>query len=210
MKRTRTRRRLPRPNERGVALIMTLAVVIALSLLGSGLILLTTTEVFVTRNEAFGREAFWAAEAGLKHARRVLAEDLGSLNDITRIYQNDGGTAPDSGIALGRHPTLGFTLPSPRTGVAVAGELAGGGRTRYQVFIYNNFGLNELDPNGAVPPRATMLERDGVVLLRSVGFSALGTRRILEESVFLENIVTDAAHGQRGGGAGGLPAQSAP
>ena len=78
-----------RINDRGVAMIVTMLVVLALSMLATGVVLITTSEVFVTRNEAYGKEAFYAAEAGLRHAERVLYG-----HQLPRPHQRD---VPDDG-----------------------------------------------------------------------------------------------------------------
>ncbi len=194
-----------RINNRGVAMIVVLLVVIALSMLASGLILITTTDLFVSRNQAYSKEAFWAAEAGLRHAERVLAR-FSNKEDVTKLY--DRGHDSDC-FAYG--PTgapIGYKLYDLNgTGNWVAGKMDTrpdyGFPNDYEVFIANNYGMGEVNPDLSLIEE----EHDGIIFVRSVGYSFMHTRRILEEEIQLITPIVDASKDQYGGGEGNVNPQ---
>jgi hypothetical protein len=195
-----------RVNNRGVVMLVALLIMVGLSLLATGVILITTTEVYVTRNEASGKEAFWAAEAGLRHAERII-DSFDSLEDINDIYQQGfDSRCFDYGPEFAGYPDynrIGYVLTSDAGPVQSDSTFSNDPYIRYFVFIANNYGAGELDENDLRIER----EMDGIVLIRAVGESVGGARRILEEKYFLERLIYPAASDMKGGGPGGVPPQ---
>jgi hypothetical protein len=189
-----------RINDRGVAMIVTLLVVLALSMLATGVVLITTSEVFVTRNEAYGKEAFYAAEAGLRHAERVL-RGLNSRDRISDMYQM-GGAAQDFTYAP---PTSGVwkRMLDPQNGNTwVSAVIDPNTNRRYSVYVVNNNWVEEIDSGGL------HIEGDGRFYIRSVGESYMGSRKIMEEEIFLNAPTMDASQDSFGGGPGNINIQS--
>lgn len=178
-------------NRKGVAMIVTLLIVMGLAMLASGVILITTSEVYITRNEAYGKEAFYAAEAGLQHARRAL-RNLDSRDEITAMYQA-GPSDNDF--------TYGSSTWKPLVNVAdstwVSRTIDASTDRRYAVFVVNN---DPAEVNSAGQP----IEADGLLYIRSVGYSYMNTRKILEEMIFLNAPIVDASKDQFGGGEGNI------
>lgn len=65
-------RRGPLDDERGIVLIVSLLVLMVLSLLGSVFLLLSGTEVTISRNSQVATQGFYAAEAGIETALNNL------------------------------------------------------------------------------------------------------------------------------------------
>ncbi|HNR38174.1 MAG TPA: pilus assembly PilX N-terminal domain-containing protein [Acidobacteriota bacterium] len=187
-------------NNKGVAMIIALLIVMALAMLASGVILITTSEVYVTRNQAYGKEAFYAAEAGLMHARRML-RNLTSREQISAMYQinpsvNDYDYGPTS--------TTGAKwkrLLDPNNGnTHVAAYIDTGSDRRYAVYVVNT------DPTEKDTSNLP-IEADGYFYVRSVGQSWMGSRKILEEMIFLDTPIVDASKDSFGGGEGNVNPQ---
>jgi len=195
-----------RVNNRGVVMLIALLIMVALSLLATGVILITTTEVYVTRNEASGKEAFWAAEAGLRHAEQVI-NSFNSIEEINSIYQQGyDSRCFDYGPEVSGYPDynrIGYVLTADSGPVQSDSTFSSDPDLKYIVFIANNYGIGEVDSNG----NRIEQESDGIVLVRAVGNSVGGARRILEEQFFLERLIYPAASDMKGGGPGGLPPQ---
>lgn len=91
----------PLREDRGVVLVLSLLVLMVLSILGSAFLLLSGTEVTISRNSQVVTQAFYAAEAGIETA----------LNNLP-------GTAAIPQTALGTNvsfetPAVAFLGPSP-------------------------------------------------------------------------------------------------
>jgi hypothetical protein len=186
-------------NNRGVAMIVALLVVLALSMLATGVVLITTSEVFVTRNEAYGKEAFYAAEAGLRHAERVL-RTLNSRDQISSMYQMGGG-GQDYASAPPNSGTWKEFLDPQNANQWVAAVIDPNSNRRYSVYVVNN-DPTERDTSGH------SIEADGKFFLRSVGESYMGTRKIMEEEIFLNTPIMDPSQDSFGGGPGNLNQQA--
>ena len=187
-------------NNHGVAMIVTLLVVLALSMLATGVVLITTSEVFVTRNEAFGKEAFYAAEAGLRHAERVL-RNLNSRDQISQMYQMGGG-AQDFPYAPPGSGVWKEMLDPVNGNAVIAAVIDPNTNRRYTVYVVNNNWTEEVDPGGL------HIEADGRFYLRSVGQSYMGSRKIMEEEIFLNTPTMDASQDSFGGGPGNINIQT--
>jgi hypothetical protein len=103
-------------NERGVALIVSLVLLLVLTLIGFSSVNTTTFEATITGNERIGIDAFNAAEAGNQ-------ECLGKLPDTSAVavttigasarYWSGGPadrSAPAPSVAFGLHRKPGFDL----------------------------------------------------------------------------------------------------
>lgn len=103
-------------NERGVALIVSLVLLLVLTLIGFSSINTTTFEATITGNERTGLDAFNAAEAGSQ-------ECLGRLPDTTPVpvkkvgasaYYWSGGpadrSAPAPSVYFGLHRKAGYDM----------------------------------------------------------------------------------------------------
>lgn len=201
--------RIPKPNRRGVAMVIVLLIIMALSLLASGVILITTTEVFVTRNEAFGREAFHTAEAGLAHAQRLL-RSLNSKDQITAMYQASGA---QSGVPIYRGAVIGYKFTNLSSPVHVIGILDAS--HRYELYVQNN---DPTEVDGTGKP----IEADGIFMIRSIGYSNYtgggyttgmnaqpipASRRILEQEFMVKLPMMDTTIDSFGGGSGNISSQ---
>jgi|GEM_PF-1027382 len=184
-----------RINRKGVAMIVTLLIVMGLAMLASGVILITTSEVYITRNEAYGKEAFYAAEAGLQHARRAL-RGLSSRDEITAMYQARSGVS-DFVYGPTGDQDVWKQLVNTADGAWGARTIDPSTQRRYEVYVVNN------DPT-EVDNAGRAIEADGLLYVRSVGYSYMNTRKILEEMIFLNAPVVDASKDQFGGGEGNI------
>ena len=209
-------RKIPiQPNERGIAMIIVLLIVMALALLASGVVLITTTEVFVTRNEAFGKEALYAAEAGLKHAE-ILLKSLNSRDQITTMYQKSGA---QTGVPSYRGSVIGYKMLDMTSNSQPWVVVSLDASHRYELYVANN-DPNEKDTNGKP------VEADGVFYVRSIGYANFGgggvasgqstataaaglpaARRLLEEEIFLKAPLMEASPDAFGGGPGNTSIQ---
>lgn len=103
-------------NERGVALVVSLILLLVLTLIGFGSVNTTTFETNITGNARIGLDAFNAAEAGNQ-------ECLGKLPDMTAVpvtkvgasaYYWSGGpadrSAPAPSVSYGLHRKPGYDL----------------------------------------------------------------------------------------------------
>lgn len=210
-------------NRKGVAMVVVLLIIIALSLLASGVVFITTSEIFVTRNDAYAKEAMYAAEAGIRFAERILRKvtsrdmltDMYLLGYNTTSYQGFSYYNPNGAPA----GIIGWKLLVPNSGLPgswswASSQLAGHELDtyhHYEVYVANN---SPLEVDGTGKP----MEADGIFFIRSVGYangirSGTGpgqvagagipaSRKILEESIFLKIPLMDTSQDSFGGGPG--------
>lgn len=182
--------RTPRINQKGIGLIVVLLIVMALALLASAIILFSTTEIFVARNDANAKEALFAAEAGLHHAERVL-RTFNSITQIQTMYASYATTTPTfRGIKIGHRFMNGTSWVMNSSLDGVRG---------YEVYVEND----ELNDSGN--PLTT--ENNNVFLIRSLGIGGLGTRKILEVCYNASGMQGLSYNSQVGGGSSNLTAQ---
>lgn len=173
-------------NQKGVAMVVVLMVLIGLSLLASALLIITTTDIYVSRNDAYAKEAFFAAEAGLHHAERVLTT-ITNISTIESMYTDYTDCPQFAG------QPLGYKF---QTNSGHLAETLDGNR-RYEVYVEND----EIDlVNGGLSKN----EQNNSFIIRSVGYSSMGTRAIVEASYYVESSGFRYA-GQMGGSPGGQP-----
>ncbi len=183
-------------NQKGISLIVVLIIAVVLSLLASGLFVITTTDAFTARNYKYSREAFYAAEAGLRYGEKELRQlkSLALINGIYR-YEGDDLKGPIYGNErLGKY----FVVPStvadpahPESGHVIKEEtfLSGDKARKFSVLIANN-DPNEKDPTGK------KAEIDNKLFLRSIGYGPGNSRVILEEMVDINEVVVDTTKDQ--------------
>ncbi len=101
----------PLREDRGIVLVLSLMLLMVLSILGSAFLLLSGTEVTISRNSQVVTQAFYAAEAGIETA-------LNNLPGTAAIFQTTLGTNVSfetPAVALlgpSPNPPVGFNLAS--------------------------------------------------------------------------------------------------
>lgn len=181
---------IPRPNRRGVATLICLLILVGLALLASGLLIITTTDIYVARNDAYAKEALFAAEAGLHHAERIMRNDLKGIDAIETMYK----AGYDTECFKYNNEYIGHKFTDGVAWVEKEFDLNGDKTRKYQLFVEND----EIDTNG----NPDTDENNNSFLIRSVGYSAMGSRAILEASYYVES--AGYHYDQAGGGSGGI------
>ena len=85
------------PNERGVALVITLLAMLLLSAIGAALVLATSADVLIAANSGASNEAFYAADAAFE---RTVAE-LRDMPNFTLVLNGSVGSGFVDGLAVG-------------------------------------------------------------------------------------------------------------
>ena len=106
-------------DNRGIVLILSLLVMLVLSVLGTAFLLLSGTEMNISRNSQIVTQAFYAAEAGIDAAINLLP-NTGQINPTTLVVANNanvmfqtgppGAPAPILGLGPNPNPPAGFNL----------------------------------------------------------------------------------------------------
>ena len=109
----------PLHDERGIVLIISLLVVMVLSILGSAFLLLSGTEVMISRNSQVVTQAFYAAEAGIETALNNLpgtAAILQTAVGASAVFQTGppppAVATPSKELGPSPNPPGGFNLAS--------------------------------------------------------------------------------------------------
>jgi hypothetical protein len=130
-----------------------------------------------------------------------VLRNLNSREQISQMYQinpstNDYDYGPPSTTAAKWKRLL-----DPNSGNAhVAALIDASSNRRYQVYVVNT-DPTERDTNN------NPIEADGYFYVRSVGESWMGSRKILEEMIFLNTPLVDASKDSFGGGEGNVNPQ---
>jgi len=108
-------------DDKGIALVVALMMLLVLTLIGINAITSTTYEASISGNERVGTDAFYASEAGIQ----VGLNKLPDPNPITRTKLGEdsyywSGSPMDKGNPksiqyIGRHWGAGFEIPSSGT-----------------------------------------------------------------------------------------------
>ncbi|MDM8535794.1 pilus assembly PilX N-terminal domain-containing protein [Desulfobacterales bacterium HSG17] len=78
-------------NERGAALLMTMVMLVILTLIGTAATRTSTFEIMMSGSEKNKKAAFYTAEAGIEHAKKILDSDSGIGYDSgAEAWQIDG------------------------------------------------------------------------------------------------------------------------
>jgi len=93
-------------NEKGVALIVALLLLLVVTLIGVNSISTTTFEVSISGNERVGTDAFYAAEAGTQ----VAVNQIPTTTAIPRTQMGDTSSYRAQIQSLGIHHRPGFDL----------------------------------------------------------------------------------------------------
>ncbi|MFN3532312.1 MAG: pilus assembly PilX N-terminal domain-containing protein [Candidatus Brocadia sp.] len=94
-------------DEKGIILIVVLALIAILSLVGTTAVITTTTDIKISSNYKTGVQAFYAAEAGVERAKNVLKASTNGFND--ELLGNDGiqETSDDGILSFGGSSSFG-------------------------------------------------------------------------------------------------------
>jgi hypothetical protein len=152
-----------RLDQRGIALVMTLLVMVLLSALGLSLTLVTSTEERVASSYRDGTETFYAADAMFER----VVEELALVADWNRVL--DGSVTSsfvDSGVAARGWPGEPARSPVEATALVRCGQMAcsaadidrpttdrpwGRNNPRWQLFAFGP--LADLAPSGTTETR---------------------------------------------------------
>lgn len=151
-------------NPRGTILVVAVLLLTLLTTLGMGLLTSSLNENVVALNDVNSQRALGVAEAGIAHARRMIAVNLSSTSLTSRLT---GATSGSPEVALSNFSS-------------VAG--LGTGKGTYSVWISNNLTAYNKSP-GYAADAAAATDTDRKVWLRSEGTYKNSTRTV---RVFLD------------------------
>lgn len=178
-------------NNNGAVLVIALLIMAVLSLIGAAATMTSSIEIQISGNQKVGKQAFYAADAGVEHITGIL-QSLFVEQNAAKIAANQ---APDWDFAL-----LGRDGTSPATDTNYAGGTTWisnanlGNDKSYSVRVWNNSDAGD-----------TTNDDDRLIYARSDGSGPVGSSSSIE--VVLEGGVTgqDTITGytaQAGAGAG--------
>ncbi len=190
---------IERQDERGMALVAVLLLLMMMSALGAALAVNGETETLIARNQIAGMQAQAAAEAGLNHGLEVATEYI--FDWKTNGYASID-VAVDGVLTNADAGNLdGLVLNSPLT-------ISDGFNAQYQIAILDD------DDNGVGEDGDPLNDVNDVLVVRATGTSRDGTKVVLEALISplsLPAIVTNGdltLHGNASieGGAGSVHA----
>ena len=128
-------KKIVRRNNEGVALILTLLILLTLVVLGLALLLQTDTEYLIAVNEQDSIEAFHHAEAGLTWAKRTILDiaEPDAFTDFSVFLKGPDGTAGNADDNL-------VGLKTIDTGLVGTGALNNTNEVATSVIVNMNFG----------------------------------------------------------------------
>lgn len=201
-----TKRAAPGPaSERGAALIGVLLLLMMMSALVAALSVNGQTETFIARNTMAATQAQLAAEAGLNHGVEVVTNyifrwkthncgagggggvDSGVAAAVNTFLAGSDATSCDTPAGAADGSTEGF-LEAMGIPVATRLDITDGIEAEYEVEITDDDDLaaaEDMDPANDV---------NGILVVRSTGYSRDGTKVVLEALVSplsLPAVVTD-------------------
>jgi hypothetical protein len=152
--------RAPRARESGFSVIIVL--ILLIMLVGIAMILLSTSrsDVFSAANERESAIAFYAAEAGVNHAKSVMATYQG-YTDVAKFTPL---------ISRSATPSISRTIDYQVNGVTIP--------ARYEVWFFNNTDGSD----GGV-------DLDGMLLIHSVGYGPNSSRSVIETVSGIKELV---------------------
>jgi type IV pilus assembly PilX-like protein len=161
---------LPRPahhrqDERGIALVAVLLLLMMMSALGMALAVNGETETLIARNQIAGMQAQAAAEAGLNHAVEVATEYIFD-------WKSNGFASSDLAVDA----VLTNADAGNLNGLAIntALDIADGFNASYSVTILDD------DANGAGEDGDPLNDANNVLVIRATGLAQDGTKVVLE------------------------------
>lgn len=180
-------------SQKGIALITVVLILLVLTVLGLTATIMMTQEDRLSSRLELQKEAFYAAEAGLRHGERVCSAISFTADALTALLRASFGTPPSCPAVepvVPQHPPVGrdprnWTIerlgnylrdtdgsPLANREVAIA-SLSGRGRNRrtyYSLYVRNNTG----DAGNMVSPPMNQ-DPDNRLRLISVGFITDGS-----------------------------------
>lgn len=180
-----------RQGQRGVALVTVVLLLLVLTVLGVVATYLMTQEDRLSSRQELSKEAFYAAEAGLRHGERILGDvGMPSAQQITNWLQEPSTVpCPATSPALPVHPPVGrdpsnwttarlgtylrdggLEIANREVPLAVPSGVAANRRVFYSLYIRNN-----PEDAGNLTDPVTNVAPDLRVRLVSVGFVTDGT-----------------------------------
>jgi Tfp pilus assembly protein PilX len=152
-----------RPDQRGIALILSLIVLLTLSGLALAFLSVSALEPAIARNLADGARARWLAEAGLEIGYATLVAATDAEDSWSALLE--GATGRDPWVAL---PGLATArLPGLRHPEGT-----------YTVVIRNDAETTDAAVTGQPADADAARDANGVVVLRSTGFSNAAVRTV--------------------------------
>jgi len=131
-------------NENGIVLAVVLMFMAILAAMGSITVVMTRAEIKTGSNDKTSKIAFYAAEAGVSHAKHEVSDGDGT-NDFDTIHASAPGTVVVSNPSFSKASytvTLLESLNSPkRIRVAAIGDVSTGSRTRLEVEFSEQLGF---------------------------------------------------------------------
>lgn len=125
-------------DQRGMALIIALIILLVLTLIGISAISTTTYEISLSGNERVGTNAFYAAEAGVEKGLNQIPDSTSIRSDSAweKSYESHywGGTSSDRGTPKGPQYLGQLTT--------VAGFEAGSTPTSYEGLKFSRYQVN--------------------------------------------------------------------
>lgn len=210
-------------NESGYVLLTAMMMLTLLTIIGIAATNISNMDLQIATSEKNRQQAFYAAEAGIEHARSLLSLKYSYYNQAALLLNQAG----DWDFALdGREPgKAAATNGESDTGVPPNGDFTGGavwlckspltGNIQYTVTVWNND--DELTPDmitGAVvnDNNAITDDEDGIIFVRSDGFGPNGSRAAIQISLLRGAEITTQSiqsyDAQSGGGQGKTSANS--
>jgi hypothetical protein len=148
-------------NEEGAIIVVAFFVVLALAVTGSLAIMLTNTELDISRNDRFGKEAFFVADAGCPITTKVLKdmilnegidesdyEDLtfntNLLNEVRNYYEDEPDLNDEDTDTTDNNPDIKTTIVGKELTIDVDWRLrkSGAGGPLLFAMGYESIGTN--------------------------------------------------------------------
>jgi hypothetical protein len=165
--------RVGRQEERGIALIAVLLLLMMMSALGMALAVNGETETLIARNQIAGMQAQAAAEAGLNHAVEVATQYIfdWKSNGFASI-----DVAVDTVLANADAGNLdGLAMNTPLT-------ISAGFNAEYEVSVLDD------DDNGVGEDGDPLNDANDVLVVRATGLAQDGTKVVLEALLSPRNL----------------------
>jgi PilX N-terminal len=165
--------RIGRQDERGMALVAVLLLLMMMSALGMALAVSGETETLIARNQIAGMQAQAAAEAGLNHAVEVATQYIfdWKSNGFASI-----DVAVDTVLANADAGNLnGLVMNTPLT-------ISAGFNAEYEVSVLDD------DDNGVGEDGDPLNDANDVLVVRATGLAQDGTKVVLEALLSPRNL----------------------
>lgn len=170
-------------SDRGAALVFALIGLATITILGVGLTSLGMMGTKMTSNERDTQQALALADAGLSHARKLIAFQEWDWPSLTPFLTGGDGNGC-TGDELSQAPTQpgGVPLPAGYPTLFINSAAAGGtaiGTGTYRVYVCDD-DLTDRDPATGVLDNNRNLDVNRRILVRSIGTTPNGATATLE------------------------------